>query len=262
MSTGVSACGKRQRFMEELRPLIGGHSNFIFVGEAGSGKSEIALNFAHWLKALADEAGEGRQVHFFDLDMTKPLFRSRDVHEELESAGIIFHYEKQFMDTPVLVGGVNRMLRDPNAYVILDVGGDYIGARSVGGYAPQINQDSTIVYYVLNSYRPWSYDIDHIDETLGKILGVSHIELGKLHMVNNPNNGLTTTREEFLDGCSRMEEIISPYASLDFACVKEDLYESVKDSQKIPVFPVHLYLTYEWLNADIRPGGPPMPGQG
>lgn len=247
--------------MNRIKTLIGTHVNFIFVGEAGSGKSEIALNFAHWLKALGD-----KPVHFFDLDMTKPLFRSRDVHEEMQAAGIIFHYEEQFFDSPTLVGGVNRLLKDPDSYVILDVGGDYIGARSVGGYAPQINQDMTLVYYVLNSYRPWSYDIDHIDETLGKILGVSHIELGKLHMVNNPNNGLTTTAQEFLDGCRRMEEIISPYASLDYACVREDLYEAVKDSQEIPLFPIHLYLTYEWLREDwdteISPGGPPLPGRG
>lgn len=249
--------------MIDIRPMIGDHVNFIFVGEAGSGKSEIALNFAHWLKAIGD-----KPVHFFDMDMTKPLFRSRDVHEEMESAGIVFHYEEQFMDAPTLVGGVNRLLRDPDCYVILDVGGDYIGARSVGGYAPQINQDLTMVYYVLNSYRPWSYDIDHIDETLAKILGVSHIELGKLHMVNNPNNGLTTTEQEFLDGCAKMEEIISPYATLDYACVKEEIYPAVKDSQKIPVYPIRLYLVYEWLNADldldvnITPGGPPMPGRG
>jgi hypothetical protein len=144
----------------------------------------------------------------------------------------------------------------------MDVGGDYIGARSVGGYAPQINRDLTMVFYVLNSYRPWSYDIDHIDETLGKILGVSHIELGRLHMVNNPNNGLTTTAQEFLDGCSRMEEIISPYARIEFACATESYYEQVKDSQKIAVFPIHLYLTYEWLNADLPKNGQPLPGRG
>ena len=68
---------------------------------------------------------------------------------------------------------------------------DHIGARAIGGYAPKLNKDNTIVYYVLNAYRPWSNDIDHIDGTLGQILGVSHIQLGKLHMVNNPNNGIT-----------------------------------------------------------------------
>ena len=166
------------------------------------------------------------------------------------------------MDAPTLVGGVNRLLKDPDCYVILDVGGDYIGARSVGGYAPVINEDMTMVYYVLNSYRPWSYDIDHIDETLGKILGVSHIGLEKLHMINNPNNGLTTTPEEFLEGCRRMEEILAPYAKVEFACATESYYEHVKDALDMPVFPIHLYLTYEWLNADLPESGPPIPGRG
>ena len=58
-------------------------SNVVFLGEAGSGKSEIALNFAQALAELG-----GKPVHFFDLDMTKPLFRSRDRREALEALGV------------------------------------------------------------------------------------------------------------------------------------------------------------------------------
>ncbi|MCD8045548.1 MAG: hypothetical protein LUE90_02635 [Clostridiales bacterium] len=243
---------------DALRSLIGDHVNFVFLGEAGSGKSEVSLNFAKYLVDLGD-----KPVHYFDMDMTKPLFRSRDVVAEIEAMGVIFHYEDQFMDAPVLVGGVNCLLRDPDCYVILDIGGDYIGARSIGGYAPQINKDLTIVYYVLNAYRPWSNDIDHIDETLAKILGVSHIQLGKLHMVNNPNNGLTTTEREFVEGSRKMSEMVTPYIAVDFACVREDLYEAVRGQSDVPVMPVHLYLTYEWLQFEpYSPGGPPLPGKG
>ena len=49
--------------MIDIKPLIGEHVNFIFVSEAGSGKSEIALNFAHWLKAIGD-----KPVHVQGLD--------------------------------------------------------------------------------------------------------------------------------------------------------------------------------------------------
>ena len=71
-------------------------SNVVFLGEAGSGKSEIALNFAQALAELG-----GKPVHFFDLDMTKPLFRSRDRREALEALGVEVHYEAQFMDALV-----------------------------------------------------------------------------------------------------------------------------------------------------------------
>lgn len=242
--------------MDALRELIGNHKNFVFVGEAGSGKSEIAVNFAKWLVDL-DE----KPVHFFDMDMTKPLFRSRDVREQMEEMGVIFHHEEQFMDAPTVVGGVNRLLKDDSCYVVMDVGGDHIGARSIGGYAPKLNKDDTIVYYVLNAYRPWSNDIDHIDGTLAQILGVSHIQLGKLHMVNNPNNGITTTAKEFVEGSRKMSEMVTPYIAVDFACVKEDLYEEVKGESDVPVFPVHLYLTYPWLDFESQ-GGQPIPGRG
>lgn len=243
--------------LNSLIKLIGNHINFVFVGEAGSGKSEIAINFAKWLAALGE-----KPVHFFDMDMTKPLFRSRDVEEQMEQMGIICHHEKQFMDAPTVVGGVNRMLKDDSCYVVMDVGGDHIGARAIGGYAPKLNKEETIVYYVLNAYRPWSNDIDHIDETLGKILGVSHIQLGKLHMINNPNNGITTTSREFVEGSRKMAEMVTPYIAVDFACVKEDLYEEVKDFSDVPVLPIHLFLTYPWLEWEEQDGGQPIPGRG
>lgn len=165
------------------------------------------------------------------------------------------------MDAPTVVGGVNRLLKDDSCYVVMDVGGDHIGARAIGGYAPKLNKDNTIVYYVLNAYRPWSNDIDHIDGTLGQILGVSHIQLGKLHMVNNPNNGITTTAKEFIEGSRKMSEMVTPYIAVDFACVRDDLYEDVKESSDVPVFPIELYLTYPWLQNDL-PNGQPVPGPG
>ncbi|MDE6840875.1 MAG: hypothetical protein K2P49_08525 [Oscillospiraceae bacterium] len=221
----------------------GPHCNFVFLGEAGSGKSEIAINFAKLLTKFAV-----RPVHFFDLDMTKPLFRSRDAGAELERSGIIVHYQEQFMDAPTLVGGVVPLLRDENSFVVLDVGGDYIGARSIGGFAPQLNLPSTVVFYVINAYRPWSDTIEHIDGTLGKILGVSHVKLAQLVLVANPNNGLTTTLEEVIDGYRRTEELVSAYLPLSFACVREELGAEAAKALPVPVFPLRLALTYAWLD--------------
>ena len=48
--------------------------NFVFIGEAGSGKSEIVLNVANKLAQAT-----GKKVDLFDLDQTKPLYRSRDM---------------------------------------------------------------------------------------------------------------------------------------------------------------------------------------
>lgn len=217
--------------------------NFVFIGEAGSGKSEIAINFARYLQELGQ-----KKVHFFDLDMTKPLFRSRDIKTKMEDMGIVFHNEEQFMDAPTLTGGVIRLLKDEDCLVVMDVGGDSIGARSIGGFASAVSQTNTCVYYVLNAYRPWSYDIDHIDHTLGSILGVSHIELGQIHFINNPNTGHTTTAEEFLAGSRKMWEMVSPYQHMDFSCIRQELYEEVKNIHTGPILPIRLYLTYPWVS--------------
>ena len=223
--------------------LDGAWHNFVFLGEAGSGKSEIAISFA---KALAG-TGE-RPVHFFDLDMTKPLFRSRDAGAEMERAGLVVHYQEQFMDAPTLVGGVGPLLRDEGSLVVLDVGGDHIGARSIGGFAPQLNQPSTAVFYVINAYRPWSDTIEHIDGTLGKILGVSHVKLSQLFLVANPNNGVTTTLDEVVEGFHRTHALVGEYKPLAFACVREELAEEAAGALSVPVLPLRLALTYPWLS--------------
>lgn len=222
--------------------LSEGNKNFVFVGEAGSGKSEIALNFAHLLLKHTD-----KKVHLFDMDMTKPLFRSRDISETLEDSGIVIHYQEQFMDTPTLVGGVRKLLRDEDAIVVMDVGGDHIGARAVGGFAGDINKENAVVYYVLNAFRPWSYDIEHVDNTLIGILGASSIQIEKLRLINNPNVGIDTTAEEFVEGCKIMSDIVDPFMAVEFACVNEPLFDSVKTSVDVEVMPLHLYMTYPWL---------------
>lgn len=223
------------------RVLEEGMHNFVFLGEAGCGKSEIALNFAKYLQNRGD-----RPVHFFDMDMTKPLFRSRDMEDHQWMEGIQFHFEEQFYDAPTLVGGVRRLLRDESCYVVMDVGGDDIGARSVGGFMAGMDRSRTRIYYVLNAYRPWSGDIDHVDKTLGSILAVSHIGVDEIHLVNNPNLGLGTTAEDILEGAEKMRVMTRPYKPIDFVCVKEELDRKTKENIQEDILPLHLYLTYPW----------------
>lgn len=47
--------------------------NFVLIGEAGSGKTELSLSLAAEMQKLGE-----RQVYFLDMDQTKPLLRARD----------------------------------------------------------------------------------------------------------------------------------------------------------------------------------------
>lgn len=211
--------------------------SFVFLGEAGCGKSEIAVNLAISLAQKKEKA-----VHFFDMDMTKPLFRSRDLTQMLREQGVTVHFEQQFMDAPTMVGGVSRLLRNPDCYTVLDIGGDEIGARAVGAYAPILNNNGCAVYYVVNPYRPWSADLEHIDGVLSATLGSAHVQFDRLHFIGNPNFGRDTSAEEVLAGMQQLNDTLGQYRTIDFFCAEESL------CRKLPqgVCPLKLYMTYSW----------------
>lgn len=228
--------------MESIyRELLKTKKNFVFVGEAGSGKSEIAINFAIGMAGLSD-----KKIHFFDMDQTKPLFRSRDVKECLIEKGIEFHYQEQFFDAPTIPGGVRELLADENAIVILDVGGDHIGSRLIGAFAPFLNRPNTQNFFVINGYRPWSKNLITIDGTMARVLGMAHIKLENVSIMSNPNVGITTTAEEVLAGQEKVSDMISEYFRIDYLCAMDSLCPQIEDKTDVPLIPVKLYLTYEW----------------
>lgn len=227
--------------MDLITQLINeGKKNFVFIGEAGCGKSEISINFA--VKIAALNIGS---VHFFDMDQTKPLFRSRDVKETLEGHKVCFHYEEQYFDVPTLVGGVKHQFSDDTSFTVMDVGGNRTGAKLIGGFSEILNQDNTIVLFVLNPYRPWAKDTVSVDETLFSILSATHIK--KVRIVSNPNVGPSTTKEEFLEGSKKVEEMIGKYMPVDFTCIEESLHEGLCLEPDISRLPIKLYLTYPWM---------------
>ena len=227
--------------VHKLLPDQGDLTNFVFLGEAGCGKSEIAVNLA---LALA-EAG-GKEVHFFDLDMTKPLFRSREMAEPLSKKGIVVHFEEQFMDAPTTVGGPEVYLRRRDCFTVLDVGGDYIGARSVGQYAALFRQPSTGVYYILNPYRPWADTVNRIDIVLSDILTVTHLTLEDLRLIGNPNLGPDTALEDFLAGRRMLEETVAPYKPLAFYCAENAVASKAAGLIPEKIMGLDLFITYPW----------------
>ena len=117
--------------------------------------------------------------------MTKPLFRTRDLAAKLEGSGICLHFQEQFADAPTTAGGVRRALMEP-CCTILDVGGDYIGARAVGAYAPLLRREDTAVYYVINPFRPWSTTLERLDGVFGQILQAArHIVFTAARVINH-----------------------------------------------------------------------------
>ncbi len=131
---------------------------YIFTGHFGSGKTEVAVNFAIDLKRKKPDAN----VALIDMDIINPFFRSADAAEALQSMGIKVEtmlYANTNVDVPALTGKMGPVITDRETYVILDVGGDDLGAKACGYYAADIASRDHTFFFVLNPYRPFTKNI-------------------------------------------------------------------------------------------------------
>mgnify|MGYP001030464151 CR=1 FL=1 len=224
--------------IQVFQPPSDSVKNFIFLGEAGCGKSELAINFAYSLKKA------GRNVHLFDLDQTKPLFRSRDQKDTILRDGIQFHYEEQYYDAPTLVSGVAEYLNNAASCCVLDVGGNDTGSRVIGGFAALVNSGRTVGYFVVNPYRPWSKSQEAMLETMQSVLTAS--QLASVRVICNPNYGYTTTAQAALDGVKKTVELLDGRFPIDFVSIQGSIAEEAARNSPYPIFPLRLFLQYPW----------------
>ena len=232
--------------------LVREKKNFVFIGEAGSGKSEIVLNVAVMLVGIETEraAAEGREprrVELFDMDQTKPLYRSRDMAEEFAARGIDIHYQDQYLDAPTLVGGVAVSLQSDN-YTLLDIGGGQQAAKFAGSFNHLLSKDDSAPVYILNPYRPWTRDIESVDGTMSFIL--KSIRLDHIYLLANPNLGCFTTAEEALAGLDKLDELLEGITTVNSACVRREIADEVEKNlagRDRNIVPIDLYLTYEFI---------------
>lgn len=124
----------------------------LFSGHYGSGKTNIAVNFALHL------AGRGLSVTIADLDIVNPYFRTKDSAEAFEKAGIRLissAYANSNVDLPALPAELYALTGDKSRYAVLDIGGDDRGALALGRYAPAILEEGDYEnIFVANFYRP------------------------------------------------------------------------------------------------------------
>lgn len=230
-------------FYEEGRTfeeIMNEKKNFVFIGEAGSGKSEITLNIACRLAAES-----GRKVDLFDLDQTKPLYRSRDMKDAFADRGVEIHYQEQYLDAPVAVGGVRVSLAG-DGYTLLDIGGGHQAARFAGAYNDLLSRKDAVPVYIVNPYRPWTRSVDGIDGTMRHILG--SMRLDHIYILGNPNLGYLTSVNEFMEGLNKLDELFDGFTTVTSACVRREIYEEAQARTDKTLIPMDLFLTYEWVD--------------
>ena len=212
----------------------------LFAGHYGSGKTNIAVNYALRL------AKEGKPVCIADLDIVNPYFRTADSAKEFEQAGITLispKFANSNVDLPALPAEAYRWVEDRSCYGVMDIGGDDRGAYALGRYVPFIREENNYrMIFVANCYRPLTATAEDALEVMREI--ESACGLGFTDIVNNSHLG-SFTDVQTLQSSIEYTETLSKLSGLPvyFTSVREDLAASVSDH--IPnVFPLHLQEKY------------------
>lgn len=201
----------------------------IFAGHYGSGKTNIAINFAKKLKKI------GRDVILADLDIVNPYFRSKDSEEELREEGvelICSSYASTNVDIPALPQNLYRTVQDKSTYAVLDIGGDDAGSVVLGRLADKLKEENNYeMIFVVNFYRPITKNAEDALEIMREIEYASSLKFTAV--VNNSNLGDITSPEDINSTEEEVKKLCKMTSlPLLFTSVKSNIYDVVEKSDE------------------------------
>ncbi len=212
----------------------------LFAGHYGSGKTNIAVNYALALKKA------GTDVVIADLDIVNPYFRTKDSADALEKAGIRLissAYANTNLDIPALPQEMYAVTDDRSRHAVLDIGGDDRGATALGRISPAILAENDYeMLAVVNLYRPLTRMAEDVLEVLREVEVAAHLPFTGI--VNNSNLGEETTAEDVL-ATAREVQRLSELSGLPvrFTSVEAELVP-VLEGKLENLFPLRLQEKY------------------
>ena len=227
----------------------------LFAGHYGSGKTNIAVNYAIML------AKEGKSVCIGDLDIVNPYFRTADSAKELAAAGVTLispQFANSNVDLPALPAEAYRLVEDKNIYGIMDIGGDDRGAYALGRYVPAIKAENNYrMVFVANCYRPLTRTPEDALEVMGEIEAACGLAFTDI--INNSNLGPDTTPETVLASLEFTEKLSKLSGLPIFAHSAETQVAEALKGKLDPVIPLRLQEKYFDLPSQ-RPQNRPLWG--
>jgi hypothetical protein len=242
--------GRRDAYEVLTAPVV------ILVGHFGSGKSEIALNLAFGMRE------RGQDVSVVDLDVVKPYFRSRLAREELQAKGIhlvVPDGDRFYADLPIIVPEVRGALSgalEPNARVIVDAGGDDLGARALGAMADLVDPNRTDLLFVVNTRRPFAEDQAGLVAMLRAVEATARVRVTGL--VANTHLMEETTVEIVLGGLAAARELAAATGIPVRFCAAPRRLIGALESQGCPLLPIDRHVLPPDKRRRRGPLGRPM----
>ena len=171
---------------------------YVLIGNYGSGKTELALNFA--FKA----AEQGKRTELLDLDMVNTYFRltERGKMTEMKEIRLVSpNFSCSGIETLSMPAEVASAFAMDWDTVVFDVGGDAVGSTALGRYHQdfmELEPGALEVLNVVNIRRPLAGSVEKILRLQEGMQ--THARLQITGMINNTNLATMTTEQELWDG--------------------------------------------------------------
>ena len=227
----------------------------LFAGHYGSGKTNIAVNYALLL------AKEGKDVVIADLDIVNPYFRTKDSAEVLEKAGVKLispQFANTNVDLPALPAEAYRLVQDRSIYGIMDIGGDDRGAYALGRYVPTLKEENNYrMVFVANASRPLTRTPEEALEVMREIETACGLQFTDI--INNTNLASETTAETVLNSQDYVEKLSALSGLPIFATSAETAVAAQLEGKLPDILPLQLQEKYFDLPSQ-KPGNRPLWG--
>lgn len=210
----------------------------IFAGHYGSGKTNIAVNYALSL------ASDHENVVIADLDIVNPYFRTKDASEVLEKNGVRLvssPYANTNVDTPALPAEAYSVIHNREVCAVIDVGGDDRGALALGRFANAIVEENDYeMLFVINKYRYLTNTPEDTVEIMREIEEACSVKFTAI--VNNSNLGDETTADNVLSSIEYAESVAKLSGlEIKMTTVSDKLFFEL-DGKVNNLFPLKLYV--------------------
>jgi Mrp family chromosome partitioning ATPase len=176
----------------------------VLIGNYGSGKTELALNFAF-------RAAKQGKTALIDLDIVNPYFRLSERKALVESAGITLvspHFVSTNVETLSLPAEVSSAFHMDWDTVVFDAGGDAAGATALGRFRDEflaLPEDQWELLNVVNVRRPLSSTADRVYTLMEQLQRRARLPVTGL--IHNSNLGREASEEDLFDGYAVVKEV-------------------------------------------------------
>ena len=177
---------------------------YVLIGNYGSGKTELAINFAF-------RAAETGRTELLDLDMVNTYFRLTEpgIMAKMKEIRLVSpNFTNSSVETLSLPAEVQSAFAMDWDTVVFDVGGDAAGSTALGRYHQdfmELEDGQLEVLNVVNIRRPLSGTVERIIRIQNEMQ--IHSRLRITGMINNTNLSTATTDAELRDGYEMIREV-------------------------------------------------------